>query len=322
MNNSQTILVVDDVEINLHLLQGLLQPDHRVLTADNGPDALRIALEQQPDLILLDVILPGMDGYEVLQRLRADVRTKHIPVIFVTALNSAEEEARGLEFGAVDYITKPLNAITVRARVATHLKLERQRRMLEALANIDGLTELPNRRQLDSKLQAVWDHAVRSGSELSVAVIDVDCFKQYNDSQGHARGDNVLRLVARTISSSLQRSTDFAARYGGEEFVVLLPATPTDGAWLLMETLRRNIERLAIPHPGSTVSSVVSISVGVAGCTPLPQQRAASLLQKADQRLYHAKRSGRNCVVGDGLHSSFNSGALFSPDLPLDFPGL
>ncbi len=314
MNPSQTILVVDDVEINLHLLQGLLQPDHHVLTTDNGPDALRLALEQQPDLILLDVILPGMDGYEVLQRLRADVRTKHIPVIFVTALNSAEEEARGLEFGAVDYITKP--------RVATHLKLERQRRMLEALANIDGLTELPNRRQLDGKLQAEWDHAVRSNSELSVAVIDVDCFKQYNDTLGHARGDNVLRQVARTISSSLQRSTDFAARYGGEEFVVLLPATPADGAWLLMETLRRNIERLAIPHPGSTVADVVSISVGVAGCQPLPQQQAASLLQKADQRLYHAKRSGRNCVVGDGLHSAFSSGAVFSPDLPLDFPGL
>ncbi|MFC3533352.1 diguanylate cyclase [Vogesella facilis] len=322
MNPTQTILVVDDAEINLHLLQGLLQPDYRVLTADNGADALQLALEQQPDLVLLDVILPGMDGYAVLQRLQADPRTKHIPVIFVTALSSAEDEARGLEFGAVDYITKPLNPIIVKARVATHLKLERQRRMLEALANIDGLTELPNRRQLDKVFVTEWDHAVRSGSDLSVAVIDVDCFKQYNDLCGHARGDWVLRQVARTISASLLRSTDFAARYGGEEFVVLLPATPADGAWLLMDTLRRNIERLAIPHPGSDVSDFVTLSVGVAGSRPLPQQQSALLLQKADQRLYHAKRSGRNCVVGDGLHSSFNSSAVFSPDLPLDFPGL
>ncbi|MGL6045172.1 MAG: diguanylate cyclase [Vogesella sp.] len=302
MKQQQKILIVDDVIINLHLLDGLLKADYTVLMAKNGQQALQLAREHHPDLVLLDVVMPEMDGFAVLQALRHDARTKHIPVIFITGQDRPEDEAQGLLRGAVDYITKPLNEVIVKARVATHLKLERQRRMLESLANIDGLTELPNRRQLDQVYQGEWERARRNQLPLSVAIIDVDCFKQYNDHCGHAMGDRVLQQLAQTIAANLGRPGDLAARYGGEEFVVILPATQSQGAWQLLESMRHTVESMAIPHPASPVSPVVTISAGVASLQHGADTPAA-LLQLADQRLYHAKRSGRNCVVGEaGIH--------------------
>ena len=174
MKQQQKILIVDDVIINLHLLDGLLKADYTVLMAKNGQQALQLAREHHPDLVLLDVVMPEMDGFAVLQALRHDARTKNIPVIFITGQDRPEDEAQGLLRGAVDYITKPLNEVIVKARVATHLKLERQRRMLESLANIDGLTELPNRRQLDQVYHGEWECARRNQLPLTVAIIDVD----------------------------------------------------------------------------------------------------------------------------------------------------
>src|SRR5574343_615128 len=298
MKQQQKILIVDDVIINLHLLDGLLKADYTVLMAKSGQQALQLAREHLPDLVLLDVVMPEMDGFAVLQALRHDARTKNIPVIFITGQDRPEDEAQGLLRGAVDYITKPLNEVIVKARVATHLKLERQRRMLESLANIDGLTELPNRRQLDQVYHGEWERARRNQLPLSVAIIDVDCFKQYNDHCGHAMGDRVLQQLAQAIASNLGRPGDLAARYGREEFVVVLPATQAQGAWQLLETIRRTVEAMGIPHPASQVSPFVTISAGVASlragiATP------AALLQLADQRLYQAKRAGRNCVIGE-----------------------
>lgn len=311
MKQQQKILIVDDVVINLHLLDGLLKADYTVLMAKNGQQALQLAREHHPDLVLLDVVMPEMDGFAVLQALRHDARTKNIPVIFITGQDRPEDEAQGLLRGAVDYITKPLNEVIVKARVATHLKLERQRRMLESLANIDGLTELPNRRQLDQVYHGEWERARRNQLALSVAIIDVDCFKQYNDHCGHAMGDRVLQQLAQTIAANLGRPGDLAARYGGEEFVLILPATQSQGAWQLLESMRRTIESMAIPHPASQVSPVVTISAGVASLQNGADTPAA-LLQLADQRLYHAKRSGRNCVIGEtGIHSELST-ALYS----------
>lgn len=298
MKQQQKILIVDDVIINLHLLDGLLKTDYIILMAKNGQQALQLAREHQPDLVLLDVVMPEMDGFAVLQALRQDVRTKTIPVIFITGQDRPEDEAQGLLRGAVDYITKPLNEVIVKARVATHLKLERQRRMLESLANIDGLTELPNRRQLDHAYHGEWERARRNQLPLSVAIIDVDCFKQYNDHCGHAMGDRVLQQLAQAIAGNLGRPGDLAARYGGEEFVVVLPATQAQGAWQLLDSMRRTVENMAIPHPASQIGPLVTISAGVASLRPGISTPAA-LLQLADQRLYQAKRAGRNRVVGD-----------------------
>lgn len=297
MKQAQKILIIDDVVINLHLLDGLLKADYTVLLAKTGQQGLVLAREHHPNLILLDVVMPEMDGFDVLQALQTDKRTKDIPVIFITGQDHPEDEARGLLRGAVDYITKPLNEVVVKARVATHLKLERQRRMLETLANIDGLTELPNRRQLDQVYHAEWERAQRNQLPLSVAIIDVDNFKQYNDHCGHAMGDRVLQQLGQLIATSLGRPGDFAARYGGEEFVVVLPATTTSGAWQLMENMRLVVEKAALPHPASSVASCITISIGVASRDV--HSNAAELLQQADQRLYHAKRRGRNCVIGD-----------------------
>jgi diguanylate cyclase (GGDEF)-like protein len=298
MKQQQKILIVDDVVINLHLLDALLKTDYTILMAKSGQQALQLAREHHPDLVLLDVVMPEMDGFAVLQALRHDARTKNIPVIFITGQDRPEDEAQGLLRGAVDYITKPLNEVIVKARVATHLKLERQRRMLESLANIDGLTELPNRRQLDHVFHGEWERARRNQLPLSVAIIDVDCFKQYNDHCGHAMGDRVLQQLAQAIAGNLGRPGDLAARYGGEEFVIILPATQCAGAWQLLENMRHTVEEMAIPHPASLVSPVVTISAGIASIHP-GMAAPSALLQLADQRLYQAKRSGRNCVVGD-----------------------
>lgn len=297
MSPLHKILIIDDAAINLHLLDGVLKPEYSVLMAKNGQQGLKLAREQTPDLILLDVVMPEMDGYRVLHRLQADRRTKDIPVIFITGKDTPEDEARGLQYGAVDYITKPLHEVIVKARVATHLKLARQRHMLEILANIDGLTELPNRRQLDKTLEREIERSKRSGLPLSLAIIDVDCFKQFNDHFGHAHGDKALQSVARLLANNLCRPGDMVARYGGEEFVLLLPDTTEQGAWLLVDTIRKRLEESHLPHPASCTGPWLTISAGIATSAGTPDCDAEKLLQLADQRLYQAKRNGRNAVI-------------------------
>ncbi|KQP43268.1 diguanylate cyclase [Pseudorhodoferax sp. Leaf274] len=297
-NVRQTVLVVDDSALNRHMLTDLLRSDYTVLDARDGEQGLALAREHQPDLILLDVVMPGLDGHEVLHRLKADRRTAVIGVIFITGLNSAAEEERGLRGGASDYVVKPFHAAVVRARVALHLQLARQRRMLEQLARVDGLTEIANRRCFDDTLATETARACRSGRGLSVALVDVDFFKQYNDHYGHARGDGVLRQVARTLSSGMRRPADMAARYGGEEFVLLMPETDLAGALLCADRMRHGIELLAIAHAWSDVAPCVTVSVGVMHGSSVDELCGESLLLQADRRLYAAKRAGRNRVVG------------------------
>lgn len=293
----QKVLIVDDGLLNRQLLSELLRPDHSVILAKNGEQALERAMRQQPDLILLDVVMPEMDGYEVLRQLKADKHTSSIPVIFITAQGSPEEEANGLLQGAMDYITKPFNPYVVRARVATQLKLARQRHMLEMLANIDGLTELPNRRHFDNMYETEWLRAKRYEQPLSVALLDVDNFKLYNDHYGHAMGDLVLQAVAKTLTGALKRPSDLAARYGGEEFVLILPETDVAGALQVAESVRAEIERLAIAHQNSPVCHCVTVSIGLACSMEQSASTAAAMLKMADDRLYLAKNAGRNCVA-------------------------
>jgi diguanylate cyclase (GGDEF)-like protein len=290
----QKVLVADDDPINREVLGELLKPDYTVLLAKNGAQTLEKAARLAPDLILLDVVMPDMDGYEVLRRLRSDPQTSHISVIFISGLDRPEDEANGLNMGASDYIAKPFNATVVTARVALHLQVARQRRMLERLAHIDGLTELANRRRFDQLFAAEWEAAQASGLPLSLALLDIDCFKQFNDHYGHPAGDRVLRSVARTAASFMRRPSDLAARYGGEELVMLMPDTGAQDARALLEGLARAIEQLAIPHAASLVTPVLTVSVGGAALGERGAESAAELLEAVDNQLYRAKHGGRN----------------------------
>lgn len=290
------LLLVDDVRANLLLLAKVLGQDYDCRLATDGADALEQAVADPPDLILLDVLMPGLDGYEVCRRLKFDPRTAYIPVIFLTNLSEEEDEKAGLEAGAIDYIAKPFRLPIVRARVRNHLELKRRGDLLEKLAGLDGLTGVPNRRRFDEMLAAEWHRAQRHDAPLALIMIDIDFFKAYNDHYGHPQGDDCLRKVASAMSTVLRRASDFLARYGGEEFAAILADTPLDEAMLVAEHMRRRIEEQAIPHGYSQIAPYVTISLGVAAVTPKGDHSAAELLAAADAALYRAKDAGRNRI--------------------------
>ena len=297
----QKVLVADDDAINRQVLGELLKPDYSVVMAKNGQQTLEKAARHAPDLILLDVVMPDMDGYEVLRRLRADPQTEHIAVIFISGLDRPEDEANGLNLGAADYIAKPFNATVVTARVALHLQVVRQHRLLEHLAHVDGLTGLANRRRFDEVYAAEWQRAQRSGNPLSLALLDIDCFKQYNDQYGHPAGDRVLRSVARTAATFMRRPTDLAARYGGEELVLLMPDTYAEQARHIVTSMCAAIEQMAIVHVASSVAPVLTASVGGATLSEGSKESAAELFDVVDSLLYRAKHAGRNQVEWRGV---------------------
>lgn len=290
------LLVVDDQPVNVQLLYRVFASDHQVFAATDGLKALEIARQQQPDLILLDVVMPGLDGFEVCQRLQADELTRDIPVIFLTANADPDSEAHGLDVGAVDFIGKPFNTKVVRARVKTHLTLKRQGDLLRRWVFIDGLTGIANRRHFDERLAIEWARSQRSGAPLSALLIDVDHFKRFNDTHGHQSGDDCLRRVAAALASGLQRPTDLVARYGGEEFVCLLTDTDEYGAQHLAEQLRQRVHQETQPTVTGAAWPAVTVSIGV-GCARLDlMQGADDLLREADHNLYRAKKAGRNSV--------------------------
>ncbi len=291
------ILVVDDITANIKILGAILRQDHEILVASNGAEALEIALAELPDVILLDVMMPDMDGYEVCRRLKNDPRTVGIPVIFISAMNEVEDEARGLEVGGLDYIVKPVNAPIVRARVRIHLELKRQRELLQRISMIDGLTGIANRRQFDEVLASEWRRCHRSASYLSLIMVDVDFFKHYNDQYGHLAGDECLKAVAEAMAGQVRRSADRLARFGGEEFACLLPDTGANAAYAMAQRLREAVSELGIAHACSAVSEHVTISLGVASLIPENGDGAFRLIDLADRGLYHAKQHGRNQVA-------------------------
>lgn len=293
---TQKVLVADDDAINREVLGELLKPEYTVLLARNGAQTLERAARHLPDLILLDVMMPDMDGYAVLRSLRDDPRTAHISVIFISGLDRPEDEANGLKMGASDYIVKPFNQTVVMARVALHLQVVRQRRMLERLANIDGLTELANRRRFDEMYSLEWQRARRSGRPLSLALLDIDAFKQYNDRYGHPAGDRALRSVARVAGAAMRRPGDLAARYGGEELLLLMPETDAHDARRMAEGVREAVAALDIAHEASSVAPLVTVSIGGATLDPGADEGQAELFEAADAQLYRAKQNGRNQV--------------------------
>lgn len=287
------LLVVDDQPTNIQVLYRVFADDCQVFMATSGEQALHTAREEAPDVILLDVMMPDMDGYEVCRQLKQDSATRDIPILFVTAHHEAQEEARGLACGAVDFITKPIHPAVVRARVHTHLTLQRQTEVLKRLVFIDALTHAFNRRYFDERLAEEWGRAQRTGRPLGLILIDVDYFKQFNDVNGHQRGDDALRQVAQALKGTILRPGDVVCRYGGEEFACLLPDTDLDGALQVAQRMKLAVRDLAIGHPASAVDQVLTISAGVAVRTPTSRGDAAALLALADAQLYRAKAEGR-----------------------------
>lgn len=296
--------------INIQVLAGVLKADYHVKIATSGEKALEIAHSNDaPDLILLDIMMPKMDGYGVIRRLKESGRTQNIPVIFVTAKGEVEDEQKGLEMGAVDYISKPFHPPIVLARVKTQMNLIHKTEMLEKLVSLDGLTHIPNRRRFDEVFEKEWRRAERNGRPLTLIICDIDYFKSVNDNYGHAVGDDYLKIVAIRLQSLLGRASDFVARFGGEEFAVLLPETKAEQATRMSEKIRTQIESLGIEHTFSSVSDRLTLSLGAATIIPSKEDSALDLIKAADKMLYNAKEGGRNQSQCVDLNKSGRDGS-------------
>lgn len=290
------LLVVDDQPVNIQIVHQIFADEHEVFMATSGAQALALCRSDPPDLILLDAVMPGMDGVEVCRRLKEHADTRDIPVIFVTGHNDQDAESACWNAGGVDFITKPLNPRTVRARVHVHLTLKLQTDLLRQMVFIDGLTGVANRRYFDERLSSEWRSAQRHSYPLALAMIDIDHFKRFNDTYGHPAGDEGLRKIAACIKRELNRPRDLAARYGGEEFACILPETDLAGAILTAKTIEQAVRDLRIVHQGSNPHSVLSISIGVASLLPKQDEHPNKLIAQADECLYEAKKAGRGRI--------------------------
>ncbi|MBT5186893.1 MAG: diguanylate cyclase [Kordiimonadaceae bacterium] len=295
-NYEQSILIVDDEKSNRNILTELLSPVARIILAKNGEQALKKALQHKPDLILLDIIMPDIDGFEVMTSLQSHPETQHISVIFITGFHDEFAEEEGLSLGARDYVTKPFSNAIVMARVKTQLELKKKEHQLHLLANTDILTGINNRRQYETLFEKEWNRCWRSQKPLSYLLIDIDYFKKYNDSLGHSAGDETLTKVAECLESSLDRPADFVARYGGEEFVIILPESDLTAAEHVSKKLCDNIFNMKIEHPKSP-HKFITISIGATSTIPSEEFNKNKLLNKADDLLYGAKDKGRNQYI-------------------------
>lgn len=292
-----SILIIDDKKTDLSILYEILKDEGQIFLANGGRLGVEKAQKLRPDIILLDVLMPDLNGFDVLKALKDSTKTNNIPVIFVTGLSDPDSEEQGLALGASDYIHKPFHAPIVRWRVRLHLKLVTQRRMLEELAHIDSLTSIANRRKFNEVFDMEWKNACRQKESLSLAVIDIDHFKSLNDEYGHALGDEALQKVAQAIQEKLHRPRDLVARIGGEEFALILPKTERSAAKQLLDSIRESIRSLAIPQALSTGNKVLTISAGTVSISPSVDDDKLHMYTMADERLYEAKKNGRDCVV-------------------------
>ena len=294
-NGKYSILVIDDEKTNLMALNTILSPDYTIFIAKSGQEGLKRIGIDKPDLILLDILMPEMDGFEVLKRLKESEDTRDIPVIIITSLDNEADEEKGLELGAVDYIGKPFKNAIVKARVRIHIQILHQIRTIERLGMIDGLTNIPNRRCFDDRLALEWRRALREQKPLAFMMLDMDTFKAYNDTYGHPQGDTLLRTMAQIFTATILRPLDFAARLGGEEFGILLPNTDLQAAVRIAEKIRLKVETARIPTVEGKITAA-TVSIGVASLVPFPQITVDEFIALADGNLYMAKEKGRNQV--------------------------
>jgi diguanylate cyclase (GGDEF)-like protein len=295
------ILVADDDRTTIVLIVAALGDAFDVVVVSTGAEVLERAGKGDIDLVLLDVVMPDLDGFEVCRRLKDQPHGARIPVIFVTAREETADEAHGFAVGAVDYITKPIRPSVVRARVRTHVELKRTRDALEQLASVDPLTGIANRRRFDAAIHQEWRRSQRGSRWLSLALVDVDHFKQFNDRYGHLAGDERLRAIATSLVQSAQRAGELAARYGGEEFALVLPAVDPAMMQGIMRTLLTSVAgvRGAAATPGA--HEIITISVGAITVLPPRDASETVALAAADTLLYEAKDRGRDCCVHQDL---------------------
>lgn len=290
-----TVLIVDDMAANIAILSDLLQSSYKIKIAKSGQRALEIAKsKEKPDLILLDIEMPQMSGYDVCNILKSSSETRNIPIIFVTAKNDTTDEEYGLNLGAIDYIKKPFHPAIIKIRVKNHMDLKLKSDKLEELSMIDSLTNIPNRRFFNENFEKKYREILRDKRSLALIMIDVDFFKLYNDNYGHWQGDECLRKVAQTLRKNLKRPTDTVSRYGGEEFVVLLKDIDMDGAKKVVQSLIDAVANLNIEHKYSAAAEFVTISAGLSIKESNEDISKEDLLKIADDELYRAKESGRN----------------------------
>jgi len=291
-----SILIIEDSDVHIASLARILTPYYEVLISRSGHDGIELARYSKPDVIILDIIMPDMDGFETITILKKNVSTRYIPVIFITSLTKVEDEEKGLRLGGSDYITKPFSDEIVKLRIQNQIRMLEYIHSIEQLSRIDQLTGLPNRRSFHERLLSEWKLAVRERTTISLLVIDIDHFKKCNDTFGHLMGDVVLQKISKEIKNNLQKPTDLAARWGGEEFIAVLPKTESDGALYVAEKIRSAIESLVVVFNDGR-STNVTTSVGVATYSPTKTCSINDFIQKADNALYEAKRNGRNNVT-------------------------
>lgn len=295
-NAKYKILVIEDSLLNQHVIQNILQDKYTLARALTAREAFEMLPIFRPHLILLDIILPDADGFKVLETLKGNEENRNIPVIIITGMDSEENEERGLMLGAVDYIKKPFKHGIVSARVNTQIRIIRQMQTIEQLGMLDGLTGISNRRAFDMHLRFEWNRAIKEDIPLSMIMLDIDHFKEYNDTYGHPQGDIILQSIASILKSETKESSGRVFRYGGEEFSVILPTDSVGGAIHVAERIRNSVETAKVRSLFSDVVTRVTVSAGVASVKPTPDDQMHYLIELADQKLYQAKHDGRNRV--------------------------
>ena len=321
------VLIADDDSVSSYMLAQVLHKDgYQTLVVANGKAALSACQKKLPDIILMDAVMPVLNGFDCCRTLHAMYGNDCPPTLMITGLNDTESVESAYKAGAVDYVTKPFHWAVLRGRVRqaikAHLahqklkqslqeeKLLRQElkianQQLHRLATTDGLTGITNRRIFDKTLEAEWKRLYREQLSLGLALIDIDCFKTYNDTYGHLSGDQCLCQVAEVIRGCARRPADVAARYGGEEFALVLPNTEIEGVMHIGRSVQTELHRRAIPHIGSAVGALVTVSIGVAAIVPTLSSSPQILISCADQALYNAKKNGRDCVIAFSTSTVF-----------------
>ena len=296
MNDKNSVLIVDDSKFNITALSQILHPEYTIHVAKNGQEGIEAAKSFLPDVILLDIVMQGMDGFEVIANLKNSLETREIPVIFITGLNSSENEEKGLALDAADYISKPFSRAIVKLRVKNQIQIVNQIRTIKRLSMVDTLTEIPNRLSFNDRLHIEWGRAKREKTSLGILMMDLDRFKLYNDTYGHVQGDILLKKAAETFVQTLKRSTDFIARWGGEEFAALLPGTDIKGAVDVAEYIRNNIENMTVLCAADGCETSITVSIGANSVIPESNSSIDNFISQADTALYKAKANGRNRV--------------------------
>lgn len=302
IKDKATILIVDDNVKNRHVLKDMvLSFGHIPVLAENGIEALSKMKEQSPDMVLLDILMPEMSGFEVLDHMKGNNNLRHIPVIMISAVDHIYSVIKCIEKGADDYFDKPFNPKLLKARMDSSLEKKRLRDIekeyrlrLEHLSITDGLTGIANRRFFDDFLQKEWYRALRLSKAISLIMVDVDFFKIFNDTYGHPSGDRCLTKVANTLKHTLKRAGEIVARYGGEEFIIVMPNTQLKDAIKISKEISAKIRSLEIENKDSTVSAYITVSMGIANVVPRNSSSPSAFIDKADKALYKAKAEGRN----------------------------